>query len=33
MPASHTMMIYAHSGLTEHTEALRKLGEAFGPAD
>jgi len=27
-----TMMIYAHSGLTEQTEALRKLGEAFGSA-
>ncbi|MGC5020934.1 site-specific integrase [Micromonospora sp. DT47] len=25
-----TMMIYAHTGLTEQTEALRKLGEAFG---
>ena len=24
-----TMMIYAHSGMTELTEALRKLGEAF----
>ena len=25
-----TMMIYAHTGMTEQTEALRKLGEAFG---
>ncbi len=28
-----TMMIYAHSGMTEQTEALRRLGEAFGAAD
>ncbi len=28
-----TMMIYAHSGMTEQTEALRKLGEAFGGTD
>ena len=25
-----TMMIYAHTGMTEQTEALRKLGEVFG---
>jgi integrase len=25
-----TMMIYAHTGMKEQTEALRKLGEAFG---
>ncbi|TYB37151.1 site-specific integrase [Micromonospora sp. AP08] len=28
-----TMMIYAHSGMAEQTEALRKLGEAFNPSD
>jgi integrase len=28
-----TMMIYAHSGMAEQTEALRRLGEAFGAAD
>lgn len=28
-----TMMIYAHTGMKEQTEALRKLGEAFGPID
>jgi integrase len=28
-----TMMIYAHSGMTEQTEALRRLGEAFGTTD
>ncbi len=28
-----TMMIYAHSGMTEQTEALRSLGEAFGTTD
>jgi integrase len=28
-----TMMIYAHTGMAEQTEALRKLGEAFGPVD
>ncbi|HEX6969657.1 MAG TPA: tyrosine-type recombinase/integrase [Micromonosporaceae bacterium] len=26
-----TMTIYAHTGMSEQTEALRKLGEAFGP--
>jgi hypothetical protein len=24
-----TMLIYAHTGMKEQTEALRKLGEAF----
>jgi integrase len=28
-----TMMIYAHSGMTAQTEALRRSGEAFGSAD
>ena len=28
-----TMMIYAHSGMAEQTEALRKLGEAFDSSD
>ncbi len=28
-----TMTIYAHSGMTEHTEALRRLGEAFADSD
>jgi integrase len=28
-----TMMIYVHSGITEQTEALRRLGEAFGTVD
>ena len=28
-----TMTIYAHSAMTEQSEALRRLGEAFGGAD
>lgn len=28
-----TIMIYAHTGMAEQTEALRRPGEAFGPVD
>jgi hypothetical protein len=28
-----TMMIYAHTGMTEQTEALGRLGDVFGEAD
>jgi hypothetical protein len=31
--ADVTMMIYAHSGMTEQTEALGGLGDAFGATD
>jgi integrase len=28
-----TMTIYAHTGMVEQTEALRRLGSAFGTLD